>query len=387
MGSTGAAIGRGLNLAARFAAGAGAFDRLGGPGSIAQTGVNLLAGGASPGMGSISSPSGPTIGERVRGGFSAISPTFANAENIRSLTASRQSNIALDQARVEALRRQTEADNTPYDLQKLTGIVDPSGNLGSVITDELMRVGADVDNNTITTQKEVNKALASGKVDFGKINKAFDKAISDTSFEAAGQTVAYNSAKDKIKMNLIKAGQQMTDQEIEQAFSNAGFRATYSKEAMAFDKMNEAKKRIKLLNEKKTMLGSYSKPKVADTQQEVLIEQARADVESGASEGRNLFEQTKFLERQEAAKDPKKDAPVSKKKLEIMESEEFQSDLAGAMWLINAIDSGKDVDITKAEIINRLQLAYTPLHNDIRAMIDSEAPLSMTIGGKTITVK
>ena len=77
MSKLGFAIGKGLNLATKFAAGAGAFDMIG-KGNKAAGVVKDVAGMAS------NVDAGASLSDRIRGGLSAVSPTFASAENIKS---------------------------------------------------------------------------------------------------------------------------------------------------------------------------------------------------------------------------------------------------------------------------------------------------------------
>ena len=92
----GFAIGKALNLGTKFAIGAGAFDGIGNKisGSLISKGLKTAGGVAKDAAGGIlgtahNAGAGASLSDRLKGGMSAVSPTFASGMNVASQIKSR----------------------------------------------------------------------------------------------------------------------------------------------------------------------------------------------------------------------------------------------------------------------------------------------------------
>lgn len=115
-------IGRAINLGARFAVGAGAFDSIGAAGA-AQLGGGSLSKGASviggiaktQFAGSFAAGAGATLGQRLRGGLSAVSPTFARAESLAAGIKSQGITDQINKSKLDEIRQTAIDKATPFD--------------------------------------------------------------------------------------------------------------------------------------------------------------------------------------------------------------------------------------------------------------------------------
>lgn len=277
----------------------------------------------------------PTLGQQVRGGFSAISPAFQEFEESRAglERSSAETNLALGKAR--QLRSQEEQLNKPFDIRNLIGNADPGGGLGQAVERELARVGADIDGNGVTTQVEFNKALNSGKVDFANINKAFDSAIVSSDKDVIAKRGAFKSKLDSINKKQIEAGQPPFR---ESDFKDPSFRSTFSSEAVEFDKITSAEQRNALLKERQKMVSGFAQQQAS---KEVLV-------------------------------------PVAQQKLQVLQDPKFQTDLQEALDLEEKIrrgekitdpETGQEIDVNLEDIINFLEAKYPIIGTDIRGFL------------------
>ncbi len=311
MANTGAQIGRGINLAARFAAGASGF---GGRQDIAGTATNLLAGGRGAGA-------SPTIGERVRGGFSAVSPTFATAENIRGLNELRQAQIGGIQAKGAATAAGAAADTTPFQIDSI--MPQATEKMKTDLKQTLADMGADIDGNGIITQAELNKALPN--IPKQRLIDGINGGITELT-----QTQTQNK-------NLLL---QMPEFKKAQAVVPG---ITPENAADFFQKNPNL---------------ATTFPKLAESLQGQGGIQARID---GLTQRRG-FVQTE-LDREATL------PSVSQQNLNILQSPEFDADLRQAQGLLNRIGRNEDVGISIDEIARRLETQYPEIAPEIRGLL------------------
>ena len=107
----------------------------------------------------------PTLGQQVRGGFSAISPAFRSFEESRAGVerSSAETNLALEKARQLRLEENKKKALAlkPFDISKPFG-VKATSEMTKATDAFFRRNGVDLDNNGITTNEEVTKFLSSG---------------------------------------------------------------------------------------------------------------------------------------------------------------------------------------------------------------------------------
>jgi len=154
MARLGEQIGRGINLAAKFAVGAGAFDQVGAPKGITQTGLSLLNPGQGAGV-------NPTVGDRFRGGLSAISPTFRQAEFVRGINQSRGITDQVNQAQLTEIR----AGQKPMFLDDIFGQLGPEARK---VSEQRLR-----ENGLLQTDPETGKLFlttSDAKTRLGELN-------------------------------------------------------------------------------------------------------------------------------------------------------------------------------------------------------------------------
>jgi hypothetical protein len=163
-------IGRALSKGAQFAAGAGGADLLS-KGVSTITGGSKLGGAVSAGTGIVAESlggahqagAGSTLSERIRGGLSAISPQFAQAENLKSQIQARAQGVKsqqladeLTESKLEVIRQEAIDKATPFDPSSILpeGLKDvPRIQEGMV---NMLRV-ADMDGNGSTSVSEFKK--------------------------------------------------------------------------------------------------------------------------------------------------------------------------------------------------------------------------------------
>lgn len=204
----------------------------------------------------------PSIGERLRSGFSAISPEFQEFEESRAEIGQRGAQTGLIMEQRKQLQVEQEQLNKPFDIRNLVGVADPGGNLGKAVETELTRIGADIDGNGVITQGELNKALNSGKIDFSTIDTAFGNAIKSSDVDVAAKRATFKTKLDAINKKQIEAGQKPFS---ESDFQDPSFRATFSAEAIEFDKITSAEQRNAMLKERQKMVGRFAQQQTGDT--------------------------------------------------------------------------------------------------------------------------
>ncbi len=159
MAKMGYAIGRGLNLGAKFAVGAGAFDSIGGAAAGGSAGGGLLNTAKQMIGGSAQAGAGASLSDRIKGGFIAISPTFANAQMVKSQMASQSISDQINQSKLDSIREEAVKKETPFDTDSLLP-EQLRGNprLQTGMKDLMVQGGADLDGDGELNQFEMEKS-------------------------------------------------------------------------------------------------------------------------------------------------------------------------------------------------------------------------------------
>ncbi len=211
MSKLGFMIGKGINLATKFAAGAGAFEAIG-KGNKAAGVVKDIAGIGS----NVQGGAGASLSDRIRAGLSGISPKFAYAENVRSQVEQRGVATALDREKLD----QTREAQAEIDVKKAT-MFDPMSMLGEDMQANprmkkhmeglLKMAGSDLDGDGKTSvweweqvQERVNKdgTLQQGVVNVMDSEIEFaDKNIATIKRQAVDLVTKYNTSKEGVAMS------------------------------------------------------------------------------------------------------------------------------------------------------------------------------------------
>lgn len=321
-----------IRKAAQFAAGFGFAQ--GDPGGIATAGTAAQI--------------SPTLGARVRGGFSAISPAFqefeesrANVERLESLSGLRRGQTALTSAEFNRLQDETRRakeretrENEPVFLDSITGGLGKRNQ--EAIRDRLRSEG-------LLREEGGREFVRRGGLQ-GRKDKFFDEP--DEKIEVANNEIL--DAKDrKADLELTRA------KEIEKLINE---RKKLQEAGQSFgESIEDFRKRLE---------GSH--PLTTEIQGiEQNVKNALAEIEI----------QRDILRR--AAKPGL--VPVAQQKLAVLQSPEFQSDLQEALDLEERIrrgekvvvkdKDGKDVAVTIEDIINFMENQYPIIGNDIRGFL------------------
>jgi hypothetical protein len=214
MASLGFNIGKGLNLAARFTAGAGAFESIGKGNKAAKLVKDTIGLGSN-----IQEGAGTSLSDRIRGGMSAVSPAFAKGENIRSQIASRTAATKsqgivdeLNENKLEDAREEAILKGTPFEIKTLLPEqFQNNPRILKAIGDMFTQNGSDLDNSGSTSKWEGQQMLAklqkSGamqKTMVGIMNdeiKFSDKNIGIVKEQAQTMVDKYNTSADGVAMN------------------------------------------------------------------------------------------------------------------------------------------------------------------------------------------
>lgn len=291
----------------------------------------------------------PTLGEKVRGGFSAVSPGFrafeesrANIDRLESLSGLRQGQTALTSAQRNKVLEETrvlreEADRKkalalrPFDISKPFG-VKATSEMTKATEDFFRRNNVDLDSNGVTTNEEVTKFLSSGSASERASKKKELSRIAALGTKGMQRQSQFVQVKIDEELKKLKEKFQDSSLTINDVINNP---------AMASD----SKKLIGFLDE----LDSNTKRNKAFTQFQVGIQR---DIDEGEKEAR---------------------VPT---KLDVTRSKDFDKDLSGIQDVLSESDSNEEkrelilklIDFYKGqrnEIIQQLRLSHPEVMNEL----------------------
>lgn len=299
MAKLGFSIGRGINLAAKFAGGAGMLDTKSG---LLDTAKSMV------GMGSnVQAGAGASLSDRVRGGLSAISPTFAKGENIRSMIDARAAGIKsqgitdeLNQSKLDDIRQNAIDKETQFDPNSiLPDELKDIPRLQEGMTDLLK--AADLDGKNGTSVAEFKAFKEKGEAD-GSFQRTMINFM-DTQVKATDtnlKTLNTNIQPLIDKMNTSDVGVVATPgskgftslDDIREMLKDPQMAGTVDKklaeQVMAMDKMEQQKQM--LTRGKNAAIASMS------TQQALQLAQTEKLAREAADLTADQFESTKTIE-------------------------------------------------------------------------------------------
>ncbi|MEE9239477.1 MAG: hypothetical protein V3U58_07920 [Thermodesulfobacteriota bacterium] len=217
----------GIRKAAQFAAGFGFAGA--GAGGVATAGTAAQI--------------SPTLGERVRGGFSAISPGFRAFEESRAEIGrtSAETNLALEEAR--QLRLEEERKRKPVNLRNLTG--------GFITerTQKKLEEALDANADGFTTQDELEKGLP--KLDKQIIVDAISEDITEFTKNKKQNEANVTALIEQANKKMLGTGTTITKQDFQ---TNPELGRTFPKIAEAITRQDSVQDKIDVLANKRVAI-------------------------------------------------------------------------------------------------------------------------------------
>lgn len=178
-------IGKALNIGARFAIGAGGLE---GSGSkLLETAGELVGGGHQAGAGA-------SLSERLRGGLSAVSPQFAQSENIRSAIEARGVSAEIDRGKLEQQRTDAEAVSIEGIMP---GLSDETRQLAIEDLRQAGLVERDAEGNETVTRGAMRKELEAFNTDPVRQRKLISSEVNSSANQLKKMNVRVNTLMEK----------------------------------------------------------------------------------------------------------------------------------------------------------------------------------------------
>ncbi len=190
----------------------------------------------------------PTLGQQVRGGFSAISPAFRSFEESRAGVerSSAATNLALEEAR--QLRLAEEQANKPVNLRNLTG--------GFITerTQKKLEEALDANADGFTTQEELEKGLP--KLDKQIIVNAISEDITEFTKNKKQNEANVATLIEQANKKMLGTGTTITRQDFQ---TNPELGRTFPKIAEAVTRQDSVQNKIDVLASKRIAIENVLK--------------------------------------------------------------------------------------------------------------------------------
>ncbi len=367
-------IGRLINKGAKFAAGAGAFDSFGGGGGLLDTAKDMIGGNARAGAGA-------SLSDRIKGGLSAVSPTFQKAQALKGQMAGQETINQINESKLETIRQDAIEKATPFETDSLLP-EQLRGNerLQTGMKDLMVQSGADQDGDGTISQFEAKKAQEgmnkSGAMQRGAVQ------LMDSEIEFANRNTKLVSEKAQVMVDKFNTGADG----VALSPTNDKYTSLAEMREMAKDpnaastmdkKLLESINQLDKIDSDKALMTQAKNRAVASmsTQQILQTAQAAKIQHDIANTTADKFESTKKIESLSRSKFEKPFSDLSNKQQKDVMSDVLKRD---PERLRLAFDLKKQFDgIEGIKAYKKVQVNFDIMSNTIERVLSGDAPSNL----------